>query len=420
MVNYNNYKELDYDGDGKIEQNELQAAASAGGSAAALAGRYKAAVSTEKNKETNNPNGTSGISIEQNTFGFADDEGVVQAGAYISWNSGEQPVAWNISKAINQIQKRYGIDYVWKQIEKAVPGIVGTGYGGSSYLSAFTELLKNYSIANYYAAKSSPEGSTKNTMTFFEFLNQYKAGTATGAATPTSFISLTGKNSAWDVYKNTFRNLFGMNPTKEQFNDFYTKLNAKEKKYVSTSKVSGSTKTEVNEQFDVQTFATQHALGQADLTGDLKGVAGQYQNWVNQTAKAYGLEGSFAEGKLPNFLKGLISGKFQEDDITDVFRRKSALMYGAFAEDLEKNPDLSLAEIMESYMSMYSNTLEIGYNELNIADVARLASSGTEKVNMYDFEKALRQDGRYQTTKQANMEAQNLAVSFARAFGMNI
>lgn len=444
MADYDKkFAPLDFNKDGKITPAEEAAASRAGGNLRTLAEQYTPSANSSLGNSSNNTSQTSGnknkdkdktkdkpqegitgISIDNGQFTatYADGTGAAApiSGAFISWNTGEQPVAWTLSKAIKQIQKRYGVDTVWKAVEKVYPSIVGTGYGGTSYIGALTELVKNYSVANYYAVAGGD--GTSGAMTFFDFLNgMQSSGGSGGPSGPSYQVSLTGKNTAWEFYKSTYRNLLGSNPTKAEFDDYYSKLNAEEKKYISSSNTAGSTTTNVSENFDITTFTTRYILKNADLTGDLKGVAGQYQNFISQSAKDYGLDGLMSDKKSSNYLKGLISGKFQEDDLTDMLRRQAALTYGAFADDLEKNPDLSLAEIMDAYTSVYSNVLEIGANEVNLKDVAKYATAmGGGKANMYDFEKSLRQDGRYQYTKGANAEAQNLAVQFARAFGMNI
>lgn len=444
MANYDKkYAPLDFNKDGVITAAEESAAVRAGGNLRTLAEEYtptptsNLSNSSNKNSQTNNnknkdkdkakdkpQEGITGISITNGEFtAIYTNEGGASApisGAFISWNKGEQPVAWTLSNAIKHIQKRYGLDTVWKAVEKIYPSIVGRGYGGTAYISALTELVKNYSVANYYATDGGK--STSGAMTFFDFLNgMQSSGGSGGPSGPSYAVSLTGKNTAWEFYKSTYRNLLGSNPTKAEFDDYYSKLNAEEKKYISSSNTVGSTTTSVSENFDIATFTTRYILKSADLSGDLKGVAGQYQNFISQSAKDYGLDGLMSDKKSSNYLKGLISGKFQEDDLTDMLRRQAALTYGAFADDLEKNPDLSLAEIMDAYTSVYSNVLEIGANEVNLKDVAKYATSENgQKIGTYDFEKKLRADERFSYTKQANIEAGNLARSFARAFGVNV
>jgi hypothetical protein len=342
------------------------------------------------------------------------------AAAFIAWSKGAMPEASLIGKGQDQILKTYGADKVFKALEKVYPELKGTGFGGTSYTAALSEVLNNYSMAQYFAVIRSPEGSTKETETFLEFLNGLSAGEGAGGG-PTYDVNITGRETAWQNYKATARDLLGINPTKADFEDYLKKLNAKERQFVSMTSTSGNTTTTRNEQFDPTQFTLNHILERANLSGDLKGAAGQYQNWLNQTAKAFGLEGKLDSRAVGNQLKNLLTGKRKQEDIQDSFRKRAKLLYGAFAEDIDENPELTLAEIMETYIGQYANTFEVGDNEIDIADVAKFATAPDgKKLSTWDFQKQLRGDKRFGYTKQANKEATDMALSFARAFGVNV
>jgi hypothetical protein len=378
-----------------------------------------ARVPEDKKKSTNSD---SNIFIDVDGYLKANDGKEAVVLGYIAWNNGTKPVGYVYQDATRALVDKYG-DTLWKTIGDTF-NLPKELLGDGTYHAKLTEALNGYSVYNYFRSVASPDGSNSQTITFPEYLRKLKAGglgADDGPKTATS-ISYTGRQTAWDNFKSATRDLLGINPTKDDFEKFYKELNQRESKYKTIVTASDTFRKETGEQLNVNDFTIDYIVKNM-LKGkqDLKGQAGQAQNFIGQLSKAYGLEGRMSITNQTNLIKGMLTGKTKQEDVQDALRRRAKIAYGAFAEDIDKNPDMTLADIMDQYLAVYSDTFEVGGNEISIAEAAKFATgeNGTKRT-VWDFQKELRADKRFGYTKKANEEASNVALSFARAFGVNV
>jgi hypothetical protein len=341
---------------------------------------------------------------------------------YITWNSGTKPTGYLYQDARKALIDKYG-DTLWKTIGDTF-NLPKEMIGDGTYEAKLIEIINAYSIYNYNRSIASPDGSNSLTVTLPEYLRMLKAGGLTGDGGPktATSISYTGRQTAWDNFKSATRDLLGMNPSKEEFEKFYKELSQRESKYKTIVTASDTFRKETNEQLNVSDFTIDYIVkNMLESKKDLKGQAGQAQNFIGQLSKSYGLEGRMSITNKTNLIKGMLTGKTKQEDVQDALRRRAKIAYGAFAEDIDKNPDMTLADIMDQYLAVYSDTFEVGGNEISIAEAAKFATGEDgAKRTVWDFQKQLRADKRFGYTKKANEEASNVALSFARAFGVNI
>jgi hypothetical protein len=350
--------------------------------------------------------------------------GSPEPATYITFEPDTAPKAMAIGSAGIAVAQKYGYDKLQKLLVKLYPSLAAFPGGASTELMKAVETeLNQYGGSNMIAVTKTADGDFTGTKTFIQWLKERANGlNADGdGSKPLVTVNYTGKKTAFDVFKNMTNQLLGMNPTKKDFEDYYNELHNKEGQYKDVTTSGGTFTRNVNEQFDIQDFTMRYIVKRLDYNKDLKGVAGQTQNLIGQLAKAYGLEGKITSDKQIKFIKGMLTGKMQQDDVADALRQQASIAYSAFAQDLKDNPQLTLADVMDQYMSVYANTFELGGNEIAISDVAKFAT-GPEgaKRTTWDFEKELRGDKRFSYTKRANEEAQNMAVSFAKSFGVEI
>lgn len=149
-----------------------------------------------------------------------------------------------------------------------------------------------------------------------------------------------------------------------------------------------------------------------------------YQN-LQAIAKANGLKlddilPRDAMGKpmtAEGILEQLALGKVDINRIAQDARKLAALGQSDFVKDL-----LSQGYDLETIYSPYRNTmasiLELDPNTISLSDPALRMGIGKEgDMNLYDFERALRQDGRWQYTQQARGEVADVALRVLRDFG---
>lgn len=158
------------------------------------------------------------------------------------------------------------------------------------------------------------------------------------------------------------------------------------------------------------------------------GYSGQalqnYQN-LQAIAKANGLK---LEDLLPRDAMGkpmtaegtleqLALGKIDINRIAQDARKLAALGQSDYVKDL-LGQGYDLETIYSPYRSTMANILELDPNTISLSDPALRMGIGKQgDMNLYDFERALRQDSRWQYTQQARGEVSDVALRVLRDFG---
>jgi len=282
---------------------------------------------------------------------------------------------------------------------------------------AFDAAINATSVFNF-----GRRGSKAPFLSVLDYLKQKKedTGDGTGGYTgPTSQTYITGKPAAKDKFRDIVNQLTGKSPNKEDFEEFYDLLVKAQKRYVN--KQSGQHhQTVIQNPFDLDNFTLRYVVKKLSLTDDMSGTAGAVQDLIEQTIRDYGLNNLVGAGTKAKLIKGLLKGKLQESDIDDTFRNLAKATYSAFADDLDRNPNISFQDIISPYVQMYNNMLEKTGLDTDISKVLSMATQDGKKMTIGDFQKALMKSQEYQTTSRAKSDASTLAASFARAFGVNV
>ena len=79
---------------------------------------------------------------------------------------------------------------------------------------------------------------------------------------------------------------------------------------------------------------------------------------------------------------------------------------------------VDLSTVYSPYKSILAQTLEINPNSINLDDpTLRMAIGPDKEMSLYEYQKVLRKDPRWQYTNQARTEAANIATTVLRDFG---
>jgi hypothetical protein len=79
---------------------------------------------------------------------------------------------------------------------------------------------------------------------------------------------------------------------------------------------------------------------------------------------------------------------------------------------------VDLDTVYSPYKNVMASTLEINPESITINDpVLRSAIAGDKELPMYEFQRKLRQDSRWQYTNQAKEEVSDVALKVLRDFG---
>lgn len=441
------YKSIDFNNDGTISDNEIAAAIRMGGNSRTVAEDYTKSIGRNPTtiptpKPSGRPTGRVGKKLDElgekspaflSGYDYQVDTGMVVGPlngeiVQIAWaadGDGGKLSAFNFTQRVNQLYSKYANDSKFKNDLAAWSGNpkVKDPANLEIFYATLAAALQQATAYNYLTAGKAPAGSFGNTLTLKTFIKTKKMdGGAGGASATTTRYSttITDRKTAWDNFRSMAEQLTGTTPNSKTFNDYYAKLIANQKKYVSKSTSSETSVSNVESSFNESEFATRYIVNHLKVTDDLAGKVGQYQNQINQLIDDSGFKGKIQAKQIAGWIKGMATGKTQDSDINDYLRAKAQVTYSAFADDIKANPNLSIRDVLSSYINQYQNTLEID-NNFDFADVVGKATGQDgKKLSLWDFEKNLRNDKRYAYTKQANQEAVSLAQSFARAFGVNI
>ena len=155
----------------------------------------------------------------------------------------------------------------------------------------------------------------------------------------------------------------------------------------------------------------------ADKEGKYKGAAGDTVAALTKVAAANGLDLQKAFGsQLPDWLAAINKGE-SVDTYKQIIRDVAKIgMPEKVAKLIDQGVDL--ATIYSPYKNLMASTLEINPETITMNDpTLRSAITAEKEVPLYDFERQLRKDNRWQYTNQAREEVSNAAQKILQDFG---
>ena len=212
--------------------------------------------------------------------------------------------------------------------------------------------------------------------------------------------------------------------TAKQRKDFYTKLTAGQKQGTVTryKTKGGKSYVTTTSSFDEEAFRKKYVgtilenLIAKDDDIDLEGDAGAYQDTLVKYADDMGLMKGRRE--LNSYVKQIVGKNRSVDDVAADMRKQAATLYTNFADRLNADPKLTVRDLVNPYLQVMADTLEIDPNTVKLTDTTiQNAISGTKLRSLSDFRTDMRADTRFATTKTAKREAVDLAQSLLRSFG---
>jgi hypothetical protein len=155
------------------------------------------------------------------------------------------------------------------------------------------------------------------------------------------------------------------------------------------------------------------ALKAKKVTAEASAAQGVRQD-LTRTALANGLK--LDEDQILNFETRLKAGE-DIDAIKTTIRKTAALgMPDSVKQIVDSGVDLST--IYSPYRSILAQTLEINPNSITLDDpTLRMAIGPDKEMSLYEYQRSLRKDNRWQYTEQARSEASDIATTVLRDFG---
>jgi hypothetical protein len=135
---------------------------------------------------------------------------------------------------------------------------------------------------------------------------------------------------------------------------------------------------------------------------------------ILKTAQANGLP--VTEDEIDNYLSQVQSGK----DINVVLQTIRDTASLGLPDNVKKivASGVDLSSVYAPYKTALAQTLEINPNDITLNDpTLRMAIGPDKEMSLYEYQRALRKDNRWQYTNQARSEASDVARTVLRDFG---
>ena len=166
-------------------------------------------------------------------------------------------------------------------------------------------------------------------------------------------------------------------------------------------------------------------LKMRDNDKDIAGAALSNQDSLTALLLANGFDPTSEAwaGWIESSVNSIALGDMQLTDAQSHVREQAATLYPIFGERIRQGE--SVQDIAAAYFQLYADTLELNPSEISLRDPYMIeALQGVDPetgkpraMGLWDFQKALRKDDRWQYTKQANSMADGLASDILETFG---
>ena len=242
----------------------------------------------------------------------------------------------------------------------------------------------------------------------------YRAG-AKGPSKPTSLISNPTQAAAY--INKVIKSLVGRDATAQEVSELTKKLNAAEAKNPSR-KVNGKTTGGINrEQFLIDLIKTGPKFKKiAEEIGSLKeSKETATQSLLEKTARANGLTlSTFADAD--SWIKRINQGESIEN-FKQIIRNTAGR---GLPDNVKKLLDtgVDLDAVYSPYKQTMAAILEINPESISVNDpTLRMAIGPDKEMPLYEYQKALKQDARWQYTNNAREDVSNSVQKVLRDFG---
>jgi len=256
--------------------------------------------------------------------------------------------------------------------------------------------------------------------------NNYTSGRGSSRPSTSVTVSMYSPELANQILDAAVTATFGSSArlTDKQRKDFYSRLTAGQKQGTVTKYTTkgGKSIATTTTSFDEESFRKKYIgtilenIVSQDDDIDLEGEAGAYQDTLLKYADDMGLMKGRRE--INGYVKEIIGSGRSIDDVAADMRKQAGVLYANFADRLNADPKLTVRDLVNPYLQVMADTLEIDPNTVKLTDTTiQNAISGTKLRSLSEFQTDMRADSRFGTTKTAKREAVDLAQSLLRSFG---
>jgi len=157
--------------------------------------------------------------------------------------------------------------------------------------------------------------------------------------------------------------------------------------------------------------------------GHYEGQLSSIESQLRATALQNGVR--LGDSQFKNWMREIVRGNSSQDQYETFIRDVAAKTFGAYGEQIKGG--MNMADLATPYMNSMAQILEINPASLDMFDhTVRKAMAGvrdkktgkTEPVSITDFEDSLRQDKRWQYTKNAKDSAREWTRAMSQMWGL--
>jgi len=240
---------------------------------------------------------------------------------------------------------------------------------------------------------------------FEGFAKSGGAGDGTGGV----YRTISDRTQAASLIKSAFKSVVGREPTAEEVTRFTKALNKAEKD--NPSRVVNGTTTGGIDRIE---FLTQEIQKLPEFAQKKQQKTDLVSQSIASSARANGI--TLGQDQINNFAKQVQDGT----DINTIQRQIRSIAANGMPENVKKllGEGVDLDTIYSPYKSAMASILEINPESIDLKDpTLRLAFGPDKETTIYDFEKALRKDYRWQYTDNAKRDVSNVALKVLQDFG---
>lgn len=303
-----------------------------------------------------------------------------------------------------------------------------------------------------YKSGLAPEKSTSSALeSLFKSIggdtgNIPKPGSGSTAKAPKSgvytrtYVTTTIPNdlTLTDNINKIFQRYYGRDATQQEIATWLPQLKAKystkEGKQQSTVKetydngVLKSTEYLTADNLDPSTWledTIQTKLAQGDIAvsklGVPEGPAGQYFTAFKEFAYRNGIQ--LSDSAALDYANKVVAGRLDNNTVISTLQESAASAFPQLADKIKAGIDVKT--LADPYIQSMANTLEIPAAAIDLFDpkirsalAFTLPDGKVGTKSIYDFERELRQDERWQYTNQARKEVADATLGILRDFGL--
>lgn len=255
-------------------------------------------------------------------------------------------------------------------------------------------------------------------------INEASAGKSTGGpAAPSGTVSISTPLEAAAKVEAVFKSELGRLPTPEERDKYSKELIAEEKKTSSITKatqkkIGGVLVTEYTGGIDRDQFLQDKIRNLPEYSNTKAAKRTLTTQELAKTALANGLnlDKNFGADVVAGWVKRVENGE-DVDIFKNLIRKTAAIGLPDNAAALVDS-GLDLESIYAPYKKSMATILELPSDSISLNDpTLRGAITADKTMTIFDFEKQLRRDARWQYTNQAKEEVSSAALRVLRDFG---